>query len=454
MIDLHEVLDTPDKRTRVGNYFIRDHKDYDTGLSLFESALDLDPYNLVALCNGAYLLMKRKDLGRAEHWVKQALGKSPEHAHALATYALIAQESTEYDAARALFEHALRNDPHNLTVLLNYAYMLQLVGDYRAARDIYTKARDVAPLDLGVRFNRSMCMMTIAETPEEWREALDEYEIRHLLYNTRGPANKILYSADTVVEGDNPALVIVGEQGIGDQIMMGRYASFLKAQGKFKRIYLTCLEPWKEIMGRMIGFDGVFTTKEEMPPHEYYIQALSLLRSEGYPRVTAPNSPYVRGRSVIHGKTGKLKVGLCWAGSPEHDNDKYRSIGPDQFSDAFARLDGDVEFYSMQKPGMLKPEFVNDGDVSSLERLADVIQSMDLIVTVDTAVLHIAGALYVPTFAAIASNADWRWTQSGDKTHWYPSVRLFRAKRPLEWRPVLEEMGHQIERFARERTIW
>ncbi len=459
MIDLHTVLDA-DKRVRVGNFFVT-LNDLDTSLSMFESANEIAPRDMNALCNSAYVLNKKKRHLEAELKIKRALEIDPEHAHALGIYALIAQEtapnnlnsSNNFHAARVLFEHSLKNAPNDVTTLLNYAYMLQLVGDYPRALEIYTRARDLNIMDISTRFQRSMCLLTLAKTPEEWRQALDEYEIRHLLYNSAAPQRgKPMYVGDDGESGKT--LLITSEQGIGDSVMMARYARHLKRGCTFNKVYLLVRKPWKAMMALIDGVDGVYGDINEVPEFDYFVPSMSLLRVEKYPSVKPSNAPYMRSISNLCRvpETGKVKIGLCWQGNRDHGNDRWRSISPDVFCDPFADMDGEAEFYSLQIPeeNRFKPDFVKDVNISSLSRLAGVIGCMDLVVTVDTAILHIAGAQGIPTYALIAVNCDWRWQLESPRTEWYPSVTLFRSQEPLGWKPVLKRVRAMVETFIQE----
>lgn len=450
MIDLNKLLDS-DKRLKTGLYWVGE-KDFDTALGCFESVLDLDPKNISALCNTAFIAMKQKQQEKAEFMVEAALAVDPENAHALGIAAMVAQETPnadKFEVARGLFEHSLKNDPADVTRHLNYAYMLQLVGDYPRALEIYTQARNLNIMDMSARFQRSMCFMTIAETPQQWKEALDEYEIRHLIYAVQGPNDGTkIYTGDAVPP--DSTLLICNEQGIGDSIMMGRYVRSIKE--RFKKVYFLCKTHWMDLMARVEGIDGVYTDLKSVPKYDFYVPCLSLMRATGYPAIHASNTPYIKRSSVEFGSKlpgRKLKVGLGWMGNPDHGNDRWRSIGPDLFSDAFAGIKG-AEFYSLhtQEINRFKPEFVHDCNVSTLGAVADVIQSMDVIVTVDTAFVHIAGGLGIPAYVLLPSNPDWRWQLKSTTTDWYPSIRLLRSDKPLNWKPVLEEAATQVNAWA------
>ncbi len=459
MVDLYEVLNS-DRRVVTGNLFIS-QGDLDTSLKMFESALDADPKNISALCNGAFVLLKMKNFWRADGWIKTALELQPEHPHALGIAALVAQETPggDFAAAQAFFEQSLANDPNNITTLLNYGYMLQLVGDFKRGLEIYTRARNLDVMNLNTRFQRSMCMLTLAETQTEWREALDEYEIRHLLYNNALPRERArpMYTGSEDSQRGDETLLIIKEQGIGDMVMTARYVRHLKLNCIFRRVYMLVRPGWEELFQCVRAIDGVWSDIAKVPPFDFWVPALSLLRVRNWPQVQPSTTPYLRSDSMAAGYEHPWRIGLCWRGNPEHGNDRWRSIPAELFCNTFAGLDNDyyphVGFYSLQQAehNTGKPDFVREMEIHTLDRLADLISDMDLVITVDTAILHIAGALGVPVFALIASNPDWRWGVNTQVTPWYPSVTLFRAVEPLGWQPVLERVRAEVNLFMNER---
>lgn len=443
-----------------------DKGDLDTALVLFDSVLDVDPSNLHALCNGAFIFIKRRDFAGARSRIDRALMIDGQHAHAWSLRATIAQETGQWSIARKYFERAIELDSLNITTIGNLAYFSQLVGDYDNAIKYYTKARDLNPLDLNVRFNRAMSMMTVAKTQQQWNEALSEYEIRHALYRTQlGQMTRPMYT------GTEPRaykrLVVVFEQGIGDAVMMARYIPLLtqSAANGFAKVYLLCSKDAASLMGRMNGVSAcdIFTNSAELPEHDYYLNSMSLLAATGHPTVQPSNAAYLRPIEMLDMcdpmRSSAPKIGLCWFGNPAHGNDRFRSIPVGKFEQVLVE-NSCVEYYSLHyhnKGTAFKPGILKACDVSSLDKLQAAIQRMDLIVTVDTAQLHIAGAMGKPTLMLTSRGVDWRWGIHGERTHdWYPTVKHFRSDMPLEWGTTIEKVRYAIQVFIntwqKERT--
>ncbi len=454
-VDLAQLLDVPKRVEVAGGYVLKG--DYATALALCESVLELDPDNVAACVNGAFVLFKQGNFARAAAWIARGLRLEPENPVAWNISAQIEQAFERYDIACIFFEKTIALAPARQEFYLNYGYLLQLIADYPKAYGIYTKARDLDVLNFNTRFQRALCMMTLARTQEEWTLALDEYEVRHLLYNTGGRGigqPKPLFTGDKPVTGQ--AILIATEQGVGDAVMTGRYARYLKRAGA-KAVYLFCGNPaWVELMATIDDVDGVFSDPDRLPYYDCFIPAMSLLRVTGYPTVQASNEPYLRppkpgtaNHISLPAFSGKPRVGLCWAGNPAHGNDRYRSIGPELFGCHLERLARDVDFFSLHQDAIARPDFVKPGGAETLIQLAGLIGGMDLVVSVDTAQAHIAGAMGKRTFALLSRGVDWRWgmdTGALDRTDWYPSVRLFRAAQPLQWGPVLDRVASSVER--------
>jgi hypothetical protein len=157
------------------------------------------------------------------------------------------------------------------------------------------------------------------------------------------------------------------------------------------------------------------------------------------------------------GAASALRVGLVWAGSPEHQGDRFRSIQPEILR-PLLRMPG-LEFHSLQigSPGREAPALAASGlrdFTASIHDFADTaayIAELDLIIAVDTAVAHLAGAMARPVWTLLPAPADWRWGWTGDSTPWYPTMRLFRQLAPGEWDAVVQRVAVELRRFRNDK---
>jgi ADP-heptose:LPS heptosyltransferase len=155
------------------------------------------------------------------------------------------------------------------------------------------------------------------------------------------------------------------------------------------------------------------------------------------------------------------KIGIVWAGDPKHGNDRARSIPIDKFMEIVRANLARAQFFSFQAvPGLkqlfglsqLDQSFVVDlgSDFRNFDDTASALRQMDLLISCDTSVPHLAGCMGIPTWIMIPNPPEWRWLTHGKTTSWYESVRLFRQSAPLDWNPVISAVASELRDFARK----
>jgi hypothetical protein len=182
-----------------------------------------------------------------------------------------------------------------------------------------------------------------------------------------------------------------------------------------------------------------------------------LLRAESIP---APYDPTGQVTAEAHPRqSGRLKVGLAWAGNQKHQQDRLRSIPLSQW-ESLAQTEG-VEFTSLQMGpdslGVINPEnrfnfAENCADLQDFAELAAVVAKQDLVIAVDTAVAHLAGTMGKPVWILLSNASDWRWGLHGSSTDWYPSAKLFRQTTPGDWSEVMASVMQELQRQISDRA--
>jgi hypothetical protein len=217
------------------------------------------------------------------------------------------------------------------------------------------------------------------------------------------------------------SLLIWPEQGFGDQIQHARFAPILAARG----IAVTmAVHPPLEALFRSLGV-GVGAIASPFVRHDAWISSGSLAHRTGVTLETLPSAPYLSAANPqLAGAEGR--IGVVWHGSPTLANDVNRSLSPHARDDLLS-----LGF-------SLHPE---DTGARDFAETADIIAGLDLVISVDTSVAHLAGAMGKPCWVLLpALNTDWRWMQGRSDSPWYPSMRLFRQPSPGDWASVMAEV--------------
>nr|WP_043744739.1 tetratricopeptide repeat protein [Paramagnetospirillum magneticum] len=334
----------------------------------------------------------------------------------------------------------------------NLGNSLHRQGRLDEADAAYRRAIEINPEEPKFHTNLALNLLLAGRMEEGWRE----YEWRW-----RGHPNLPPYLVDRVWTGEPlPAdlpgggtLLLQAEQGYGDTLQFIRYVPQLKARG-VNRVILACQPELIRLMETAPGLDAVVGEAGPMPPFDKAVTLLSLPGLLG--GLAAPAAfPYL---SVPQGvrmplpaaPAGTLKVGLAWAGRPTHGDDWNRSI-PARMLAPILDVPG-VTFYSLQR-GAVAPRLGRppaDRLVEAADLCADfcdtaaMLMGLDLIISVDTAVVHLAGALGKPVWLLLPSVPDFRWRLEGEASDWYPAFRLFRRKGQSGWEAPIARLAEAL----------
>ncbi len=341
----------------------------------------------------------------------------------------------------------------------NLGNALHRQGRLDEADQAYRRAIQSMPDGGKFHTNLALNLLLSGKFAEGWRE----YEWRW-----REHPNLPSYLKDRVWDGSPlpphlPAggtLLLQAEQGYGDTIQFVRYAPLLKQRG-VTRVVLACQPELVRLVGSAAGLDLTVSETGALPPFDRALTLMSLagLFNVGEDPIPA-KTPYLMvpkdaGVSLPLGD-GPLKVGLAWAGRPTHGDDWNRSI-PARLLAPLLEVPG-ITFYSLQRGAVAErlgrppAHLVLD----AADRCADfadtaaVVASMDLIISVDTAVIHLAGALGKPVWLLLPPVPDFRWQMSGETTPWYPSMWLLRKTFTSGWEPVIAKAAERLRRFVME----
>lgn len=292
-------------------------------------------------------------------------------------------------------------------------------------------------------------------TLDRYEEGFEHFEWRWR--STRLNTQRINFDQPTWDGGDakGKTILVWAEQGLGDVIHAIRYAKPMADRGA--RVVVGCQEPLARLLNGASGVTFATSKFQETPAFDLQIPSFSLMRALRTTYDTIPSGvPYIKPdpaivqqwKARLANDPAKHKVGLVWAGSPTNPTDSQRSIAPT----ALAPLAGvkEVSFYSLQieqQPGAVS--FAPTGMqirsaghlLTNFAETAGLLMNLDLLISVDTAPVHLAGALGRPVWVLLANMNDWRWGLARTDTRWYPTARLFRQPRRGDWNSVMQEVA-------------
>jgi hypothetical protein len=348
----------------------------------------------------------------------RALVESVEHAPALHNLALILERKGRIGEATEALARAAAAEPARPQRLLALADHLRMSRDFDAAEPLYRQILTTAPGYDEAAHELGLLLLASGRHAEGWTlNARRPARLRFL----ENPLNFPEWRGEPLA---GKRLFIWREQGLGDQIMMARFLPRLGAA------HITYAGP--PALRRLIERPGLeFITGVSgdlvIPNHDYWTLPLSLPGGLGASEQNLPAQPYLSGRATDR----RGRIGVVWRGEPGNPNDRYRSLPPD----GAAKL--------LALPGAISLDPADSG-AADLQATADIIAGLDLVITVDTAVAHLAGAMGARVWVLLARRAtDWQWPREG-VSPWYPSARLFVQPTAGDWASVIETVLDEV----------
>ena len=410
-------------------------------------AIDILPSMPAALYDLGQLSLKQGRLDEAEGLFRKSI-EAGDFVPAVNGLGMLLLKQNRVEEAKACLEKAAEMDPAYLPARCNLAVLATWSGNPEYAADELRKAISKAPDDGDLHFNLALALLTAGHLREGWLE----YEWRFKKGNPVPLRHQDL-SRWTGQPLRGKKLLLHSEQGYGDSLQFIRFASILSDSGA-----TVLLEGQDDLITPILatapGVTEAFAREERCPAADFQLPMMSLpavLGKQGWP---PPLPPYIFPAPELKELWKKrlqelsgLKVGLAWAGRPEHDNNANRSILPADLA-ALREIAG-VSWVSLQfGVGNVAdvPLTLNDfsDEVKDFSDSAALVSNLDLVVTIDSAVAHLAGAIDVPVLLLLPWNADWRWQQDCDETPWYPKMKLFRQTVPGEWSGPISAVAERL----------
>jgi tetratricopeptide (TPR) repeat protein len=405
-------------------------------------------------CAEAYQMMGHvlSDLRRPEEAVaayREALRLKPGLPDLYNNIGLALRLANQLEAAATALQEAVRRAPHDEQAQGNLAGVLKELGRLSEAETCYRTALRRRPDDPVLHLNLGIVLLLGGRLAEGW----NEYEWRFRAgAATLPPCGQPQWGGEAL---NGRTLLIRAEQGMGDTLQFCRYVSMAAAGGP---VVLEVQPGLRHLLSRDLAGVPIVGVGDALPAFDVWTPLLSLPRLLGLqapapPYLTAEGDRVARWRERI-GLQG-LKIGIAWQGNPNAAAERGRSIPLREFA-PLARVPG-VRLISLQKyhgldqlaalQAELRIETLGEGFDAGVDAFVDtaaVMQCLDLVITSDTSVAHLAGALGRPVWVGLQQVPDWRWLIEGEACAWYPSMRLFRQTTRRDWTAVMERIAVEL----------
>ncbi|AOZ50346.1 tetratricopeptide repeat protein [Chromobacterium vaccinii] len=416
--------------------------DSSRALDDYMAAAALNPASANIKSNLAVLLKELGELELAGKLLEEALAAEPGHVDAWSNLGVVRQHQLRYQDAIACFLKAIELDgltPARCNNLGNVCTSALLLDDAIA---VLQGGLGLAPNDANLQFSLSIALLLAGRYAEAW--PLYEARWRSILKPRHAGS---LWDGGPL--GDR-ALLLWAEQGLGDSLQMARFLPRLRVEHPDARLLLACPETFHRLFAQ---FDGVeLLPPDAAPDHDCQLPLMSLPGMLGATLDNLPVEPYLRTVAVDAPPlpdAGRLKVGVVWesgrwgVGIADAWR-QHKSVPPEQFAE-ICRVQG-IDFFALQ-PGEL-PEplrgLVAQPAIGDFADTAALAAQMDLVVCVDTAILHLAGAMGRPVWALLRAESAPFFLADAETAPWYPSVKLWRQPSPGAWEPVLRDVAQAL----------
>lgn len=424
---------------------------------------DVENINNLALCYG-----NLGDHNKAIEYLEKCRTHVKNNEHLDSNLLLQYRFAGKTDLAIELLHKKIELEPNNYKDLAFLGGCYAEINQYDLALKYLHNALEVNPDFHFAKIDLASIYQLLGESDKAW----GYYESRFDVYEQCKYWIK-LFDQNKKWDGKSDLkgkrIILHSEQGAGDIIHFARYCKLIKEKGA--TVILHCWDSMKELLGHLA--DELYPTEPvikmpmifgypDLPQYDFVAPLMSVPSLIGKHEI--PSTPYIFAKKKLNFDDYKnfYKIGVCWAGTPAHPNDYNRSVKLKLFKE-ISKIPN-VKIFSLTKDTRPRKHKYQSHEIDLTENAQDVsmvdmsefmntyddtasiISEMDLVITVDTSVLHISGALNHPTFALIPHNPDWRWGISGNTTKWYPSIRLFRNTYKDEWKQVFCDMQNEIEK--------
>ena len=440
-----------------------DQGKHDQAVLWCKRAVELKPRFTEAIANLGKALLAQRKYQEAAAYFRIGITLSPADPEAHLRLGNALMELDQPSDAALCYRKVLELNPDSAEGESNLGMALLAQDKFEAALQLFENVLERHPDHIDSHYNLADTLMMLGDYPRGFRE----YEYRWKRKDAQKfPLEKPRWEGESLV---GKTLLLVCEQGLGDTIQFIRFAPKAKELGG--TILFGCVKPLVKLLANIPGIDQVIPDGNRLPEYDFYVPLMSLPGILGTTLEEIPSVlpvPYLKpvpelveywARRLGPKKPGELRVGLSWQGNPKHDRDRYRSISLEALV-PLASVPG-LRLVSFQKnygveqiapmAGRLPLTCFEDEpgrQVDSFLDSAALMSLMDVMISVDSAPVHLAGALGVPTWLLCRVHSEWRWMLHGEDSLWYPSVRIFRQTSVSRWDDVVDRITRELKKLT------
>ncbi len=424
----------------------------DEALASFQTTLEIEPDNLNTRYNLAKALLDLERWDEALGSYDLYLSTVPDSSEGHNGRGVALKSLRRWDEALLCFDAALDRNPDHIDALWNKGLLQHYLGCHDEAIACMAKILSIAPQNSNANFFKACLLLLQGQYGEGWRL----FEWRWHINDKEIPKSfeKPLWLGKEDIRGKT--LLIYPEQGLGDYIQFFRYGSLLKAQGI--DVVLEVPTPLYPMTLSNDRLGRSFREGDALPEFDYCCPVMSLpLACSTFTDKIPSEVPYLfadqnKGRELAArlGPARGPRIGLVWSGNPDHKNDHNRSMS---LTTLMPLLELPLDFHCLQKEiRRADRETIANGAaitvhsdaIGDFSDTAALIEAMDLVISVDTSVAHLAAAMGKPVWIALQFAPDYRWLLTRRDSPWYPSARLFRQPAADDWDSVIRELGQGL----------
>lgn len=439
---------------------LQDLNRLDAALASFDHAITLKPDDARMHKNRGGVLEDLKRYEQAVASYDRAVALNPVDPDAHNNRGLALQHLNRLDEALASFDRAIALKPGSAEAYSNRGVVLQDLNRYEAAAADLDKAIALRPNFPEARINLGYCLLKMGRFERGWQLHESRKDVAKPVGN-RSLARPLWRGGEDIT---NATVFVHWEQGFGDTIQFCRYATLLSE--RCAKVIMSVQEPLYPLLKGLSP--SVHIIKGDEVPHtfDFHCPLLSLPLAFGTTLNSIPSAQrYIVADAALRREWDarlaprrRLRIGFAWRGNPTQPNDRNRSVDLRLLAPLF---NIDAQWLSLQKELAPQDNAILAGlpqvaclgsELRDFSDTAAIIDCADLVITVDTSIAHLVGAMGKPVWMLLAFNADWRWLTDRDDSPWYPTMRLFRQTKIESWNDVVNRIAAELCEFARSES--